>query len=97
MNISDSERIVTVLERMGYARTEREEEADLIGVVACSVRQKAIDKVYGMIHRWNEWKNERRLITFVTGCILPTDREKFLKRFDLVFPITELPSLPEMI
>ncbi len=97
MNISDSERIVTVLEEMGYQATDREEDADLLGIVACSVRQKAIDKVYSKIHKWNEWKSRKNLLTFVSGCVLPADREKFLKRFDLVFTINELPKLPEMI
>jgi tRNA-2-methylthio-N6-dimethylallyladenosine synthase len=97
MNISDSERIVTVLENMGYQPTENEEDADLLGIVACSVRQKAIDKVYSKIHKWNEWKSRKNLLTFVSGCVLPADREKFLQRFDLVFTINELPRLPDMI
>ena len=46
MNLSDSERIRSVLEAMGYARSETEDDADLLGIVSCSVRQKAIDKVY---------------------------------------------------
>jgi len=97
MNQSDAERIRTVLEQLGYERSEREEDADVLGVVACSVRQKAIDKVYSKIHKWNEWKNDRNLLTFVSGCMLPEDREKFLKRFDLVFTINELPGLSDMI
>ncbi len=97
MNLSDAERIRSVLEQIGYAPTEREEEADLLGIVACSVRQKAIDKVYSKIQKWNKWKNSRNLLTFVSGCILPADREKFLKRFDLLFQINELPELPEIL
>lgn len=97
MNQSDSERIRAVLESLGYQRTEDEEKADLLGVVACSVRQKAIDKVYTRIHKWNQWKQERGVMTFVSGCILPTDREKFVDRFDLLFTINELPQLPEMM
>jgi tRNA-2-methylthio-N6-dimethylallyladenosine synthase len=97
MNQSDAERIRTVLEGMGMERAEVEEEADVLGMVACSVRQKAIDRVYSRIHRWNTWKRERNLLTFVSGCVLEADREKFLDRFDLVFPITELPELPGMI
>ena len=94
MNQSDSERIRSVIEGMGYTLTSLEEEADLIGVVACSVRQKAIDKVYSKIQKWNQWKNDRPLVTFVSGCILPTDEVKFLKLFDLVFRMNELPDLP---
>ncbi|MCG8480775.1 MAG: MiaB/RimO family radical SAM methylthiotransferase [Spirochaetales bacterium] len=97
MNQSDAERIRTVLEEIGYEACETEEEADILGVVACSVRQKAIDKVYSKIHKWNRWKHSRSLLTFVSGCMLPADREKFLKRFDLVFTINELPAVPEMI
>ena len=97
MNQSDSERIRSVIEGMGYALTAVEEEADLIGVVACSVRQKAIDKVYTKIQKWNRWKNSRPLITFVSGCILPADEAKFLKLFDLIFRMNELPELPAMI
>ena len=97
MNQSDAERVRTVIEALGYERTESEEEADLLGIVACSVRQKAIDKVYARIHMWNSWKNRRNLLTFVTGCVLPADTEGFLKLFDFLFDITELPQLPDMI
>jgi tRNA-2-methylthio-N6-dimethylallyladenosine synthase len=97
MNQSDSERIRSVIEGMGYEMTTVEEEASLIGVVACSVRQKAIDKVYSKIQKWNAWKNDRPLITFVSGCILPADEVKFLKLFDLVFRMNELPDLPDML
>lgn len=97
MNQSDSERIRAVLESLGYQRTDEEHEADILGVVACSVRQKAIDKVYTRIHKWNQWKRERGILTFVSGCILPADREKFMDRFDLLFTINELPQLPEML
>jgi tRNA-2-methylthio-N6-dimethylallyladenosine synthase len=97
MNQSDAERVRTVVEQMGYRPSESEEDADLLGIVACSVRQKAIDKVYARISRWNSWKNGKDLLTFATGCILPADREKFLPMFDLLFDITELPRLPAMI
>ena len=97
MNQSDSERIRSVIEGMGYEMTTIEEEASLIGVVACSVRQKAIDKVYSRIRKWNRWKNDRPLVTFVSGCILPADEVKFLKLFDLVFRMNELPELPDML
>lgn len=97
MNKSDSERVSTVIEQMGYSWTDTEEEADLLGIIACSVRQKAIDKVYTRIHKWNKWKNNKNLVTFVTGCVLPADREKFLKLFDIIFQISELVQFPEML
>ncbi|MFZ4462568.1 MAG: MiaB/RimO family radical SAM methylthiotransferase [Bacteroidales bacterium] len=97
MNLSDTERVTTVLQSMGFSNTENEDEASILGIIACSVRQKAIDKVYSRISKWNRMKNRKSLITFVSGCILPADNERFLKLFDLVFPMSELPSLPKMI
>lgn len=98
MNISDSERVKSVLEeKMGYTWTDNEAEAQILGIQACSVRQKAIDKVYSKIQAWNKRKNHQSLITFITGCILPADEVKFLKLFDLVFRMADLPQLPDMM
>ena len=97
MNLSDSERVISVLDKAGYTWTDNEEEAGLIGILACSVRQKAIDKVYSRIYKWNKWKNHKNLITFISGCILPSDHEKFLKLFDITFQMKDLPKLPELI
>jgi len=97
MNLSDSERVISVLDEAGYEWTDNEEEAGLIGILACSVRQKAIDKVYSRIYKWNKWKNNKNLITFISGCILPDDHEKFLKLFDITFQMKDLPTLPELI
>lgn len=97
MNRSDTERVRTVLQGMGFEETDKEEEATVLGVIACSVRQKGIDKVYSRIMKWNEMRRDRNCITFVSGCILPADRERFVKLFDLVFTMNELPDLPDMI
>lgn len=97
MNMSDTERTKPVIEQMGYEWTDNEDEANLVGILACSVRQKAIDKVYSRIHKWNKRKDKENLLTFVTGCILPSDKDRFLKLFDIVFPMSELQELPDMI
>jgi len=97
MNQSDSERVKRVLEGMGAQWTDEEQEANIIGILACSVRQKAIDKVYNKIANWNKRKQSSNLITFISGCVLPTDREKFLKLFDIVFAMRELPGFPQML
>lgn len=97
MNKSDSERVSTLLNGIGFVPSENEEEANLLGILACSVRQKSIDKVYSRITKWNKWKNSKTLITFVTGCVLPDNREKFLKLFDFVFPMTDLLDFPDML
>lgn len=97
MNKSDSERMRTVIDRMGYRWTDREEEADLLGILACSVREKAIHRVYTRIHKWNQMKDQRSLLTFVSGCVLPADKIKFLKLFDFVFTMNELPQFSDMV
>ena len=98
MNMSDSERVRTIIEtQTGYQWTDNEDEANMVGLLACSVRQKAIDKVYSRIQKWNKWKNRKSLITFISGCILPDDMTKFLKLFDIVFRMSELENFPEMI
>ncbi len=97
MNQSDTERVKTVLQGMGFTPTDNEDEATILGIIACSVRQKGIDKVYSRIKKWNETKDNRNRITFVSGCVLPADRERFIKLFDLVFTMNDLPDLPDMI
>jgi len=97
MNISDGERVQKVLDGMGFELTDNESEANLLGVIACSVRQKGIDKVYSRVSKWNKWKKKKNLITFVSGCVLPSDKDQFLELFDLVFTMSDLPELPTMI
>lgn len=97
MNLSDTERVKTVLHKMGYTESKEENDAAILGIIACSVRQKGIDKIYSRIQKWNAGKNNKNSVTFVSGCILPADRERFLKLFDFVFPMNELPKFPEML
>ncbi len=97
MNYADAERVQSIMAKMGYEWTDVEEEANVIGIIACSVRQKAIDKVYYQISKWNKWKNKKNLITFASGCILPKDRERFLKLFDIIFDMKELAMFPAML
>src|SRR4030042_775681 len=98
LNKSDSERIATVLENKGYQSASKENEADLILVNMCSVRQSAVDRVFGLIPKFQKLKltlrqaqgdgEPRRTIkTVLTGCILKQDRKKFRKRFDEIWEI----------
>ena len=56
MNKSDSERIAQVLESIGYKRVSKEKEANLLVVNMCSVRQSAVDRVYGMAKKISKSK-----------------------------------------
>lgn len=96
MNLSDTERIASIFEKAGYTKAP-EEQAQIMGIVACSVRQKSIDKVRSLILKWNKRKEREPIITFLTGCVLPADKKGFLKLFDLLLKTEEATSLPEMI
>jgi tRNA-2-methylthio-N6-dimethylallyladenosine synthase len=85
------------LDGLGLEETVVEEEANLIGIVACSVRQRAIDRVYSRIHKWNKWKKKRHLVTFVSGCVLDADGKKFAKLFDFLFKMDHLLDLGDLL
>jgi len=58
MNKSDSERIAAILNKTGYSSTSKIKEADLIVVNMCSVRQSAVDRVYGLVPQLKKLKEE---------------------------------------
>jgi len=98
MNKSDSERVAAVLENIGYRLTLKENEADLIVVNMCSVRQSAVDRVYGLIPKLEKLKaKNKKLKTILTGCILKEDKRKFIKGFNLILNIKNLPNLPKLL
>lgn len=84
MNKADSERIATILENMGYQVALKEKEADLIVVNMCSIRQTAVDRVYGKVKNLAKLrKNKTKII--LTGCILNKDKKKFRELFDEIW------------
>ncbi len=101
MNQYDSERIARVMGRMGYAVTDRVENADLILLNTCSVRDKAEQKVYSALGRLKEIKEQRAgVIIGVGGCVAQQEGEALLKRvphLDLVFGTHNIHKLPEIV
>jgi len=93
MNKSDSERIATVLEDIGYKKASEVKEADLLVINMCSVRQSAVDRVYGKILKA---KNKKTKI-LLTGCILKSDFKKFKENADYILPIKTLPYWKEVL
>ena len=74
MNTSDSERAAAVCELMGYEKTENIDEARLIIINSCSVRQKAEDRVMGMGKRIQRIKAQNpETIAILTGCMAMRD------------------------
>ncbi|MGD0576801.1 MAG: tRNA (N6-isopentenyl adenosine(37)-C2)-methylthiotransferase MiaB, partial [Candidatus Staskawiczbacteria bacterium] len=95
MNTSDAERISAVLESAKYKPTSNINEADLVAVVMCSVRQPAVDRVHGLAEKFR--KANKKPITVLTGCILKKDRKKFAEGFDCIVDIRDIKKLPEII
>ncbi len=91
MNKSDSERIASVLEKSGYKTTQKAESADLIVVNMCSVRQSAVDRIYGLNKKFTQLKaSNPKLKTILTGCFLKQDKPKFRKIFDQILKYDDL-------
>jgi tRNA-2-methylthio-N6-dimethylallyladenosine synthase len=97
MNYSDAERIASVFDLAGYVPAKTEAEADVAIVVACSVRQTAIDRIYGKVKPWDKRRRKTEFKTILAGCVLPEDKRKMAKSFDLVFDINEIQKLEEFI
>lgn len=98
MNKSDSERIATALENSDYQPALNMNEADLILVNACSVRQSAIDRIWGQVKKIKELKTKNpKLKTVLIGCVLKKDRKKFSEKFDSILSIEDLPKLPNIL
>jgi len=102
MNKSDSERIAAVLENIGYKSAISISKANLIIVNMCSVRQSAVDRVYGLIPKFEKLKalpakKDKKVKTVLTGCLLKKDKIKLSKLFDLVLGIEYLSKWPEIL
>lgn len=81
MNFSDAERMTGELARIGYEETEDMNEADLIMINTCAVRETAEDKVYGKIGEIKGLKRQNpNLILGITGCMAQKEGEKLIKR-----------------
>ncbi len=108
MNYSDSERTATLLEKIGYQQADKMEDADFVLFNTCSIRQKAEDKVFSMIHKMSLIRKHRPgLVIGVTGCMarIPSTRFseekdailKQISKLDLIFPIKDLLELPKLL
>lgn len=101
MNVVDSERIVDLLQKIGYRQVENSESADLILLNTCSVRDKAERKVYGHLGRFKPLKERNpALILGVGGCVAQQEGERLLEKLpylDIVFGTHNVHKLPEMV
>lgn len=102
MNEYDSARMADVLvDQRGYERVERPEDADLILLNTCSIRERAQDKVYSQLGHWRHLKERNpEVLIGVGGCVASQEGEALKQRaphVDLVFGPQTLHRLPEMV
>ncbi|MFO3795967.1 MAG: MiaB/RimO family radical SAM methylthiotransferase, partial [Anaerolineales bacterium] len=86
MNVADSQRVASALERLGYAFTPRAEEADVIVLNTCVVRQSAEEKAYGRLSSLRPLKERRpNLVINLMGCLVGVrGNERLRERFPFV-------------
>ncbi|HGX93235.1 MAG TPA: tRNA (N6-isopentenyl adenosine(37)-C2)-methylthiotransferase MiaB [Candidatus Tenderia sp.] len=102
MNEYDSSKMVDVLrDSQGLELTDVPEEADVLLLNTCSVREKAQEKVFSQLGMWREWKLERPdLVIGVGGCVASQEGDAIRQRapyVDVVFGPQTLHRLPDMI
>jgi len=101
MNEYDSRKMAEVLGAShGFAPTEVLEEADLLLLNTCSVREKAQEKLFSELGRWRELKDAKRgVVIGVGGCVASQEGDNVFNRapyVDLVFGPQTLHRLPEL-
>ena len=85
MNVSDSEVVLSILQRDGYRYTERIDEADVILVNTCSVRDNAEQRVLGRLREFKPYKRRKKaLLVGVIGCMAERMKEQLMEREQLV-------------
>nr|WP_244630391.1 tRNA (N6-isopentenyl adenosine(37)-C2)-methylthiotransferase MiaB [Nitratireductor aestuarii] len=105
MNVYDSQRMTDALASDGYGLTENMEEADLVLLNTCHIREKAAEKVYSELGRIRKLKEEKasvgqELLIGVTGCVAQAEGREILRRapsVDLVVGPQTYHRLPSVV
>ena len=105
MNVYDSARMADLLTPLGYERTEAPEDADMVILNTCHIREKAAEKIYSELGRLKKLKDARgraggTMTIAVAGCVAQAEGAEILARqsaVDLVVGPQSFHLLPEMI
>ncbi len=100
LNENDSEKIAGMFETMDFHMSNKMEEADIVIINTCCVRENAEEKVFGKLGELKKIKEKRNLIIGICGCMMQEEimREKIKKSYpfvDIVFGTHTLHMLPE--
>jgi len=101
MNVADSDRMELLLFHSGYARTPHMEDADLILVNTCSIREKAEQKIFSLFGGIKPLKEANpNLVMGLTGCLAQQDGERLLKRIpflDFILGPDHVENIPQAV
>jgi len=101
MNVADSEKMLSMLTAENYALTENAEEADLVLLNTCHIREKARHKVISRLGVLNEIKRRNQNMKIaVAGCVAQAEGKKLLKeapQIDILFGPGKIEDLPKLL
>ncbi len=101
MNVNDTERMFSLLEMMNYAPVPSADQAQLIIINSCSVREKPVHKVVSEVGRYKKLKMKNPSLKIgVAGCVAQQERGRLLKKLpllDFVFGPDSIDELPDIV
>lgn len=101
MNEHDSEKMALLLEQQGFTVASSPDEADVVIINTCSIREKAEHKVYSALGTLKPLKKRNpNMVTIVAGCVAQQEKDKLLKRashLDGVLGTHQIGGLPLML
>ncbi|MGZ3795618.1 MAG: tRNA (N6-isopentenyl adenosine(37)-C2)-methylthiotransferase MiaB [Pseudobdellovibrionaceae bacterium] len=101
MNVNDTERMYSLLEMANYTPVETAEEASVIIINACSIREKPVHKVYSEVGTYRKMKEKNPDLRIgVGGCVGQQEKENLIKReplIDFVFGTDTIDLLPNLV
>jgi tRNA-2-methylthio-N6-dimethylallyladenosine synthase len=101
MNVNDTERMYSLLEMANFSIVKEPEEASVIIINACSIREKPVHKVYSEVGRYRKLKDKNPDLRIgVGGCVGQQEKDKLIKNqpmIDFVFGTDNIDSLPNLV
>jgi tRNA-2-methylthio-N6-dimethylallyladenosine synthase len=101
MNEADSAKLASMLQEVGYERTEDEQDADIVVLNSCVVRQAAEDRVAGKLNSLARLKRQKPEMPLVlTGCMVTKQQEKLKQQFphvDLFFDPSDFDKMQQVV
>ncbi len=98
MNVNDSEVILSILQKEGYALTEDMDKADVILANTCSIRDNAEQRIWGRIEQFRlQKKRDPKVVIGIVGCMAERLKDKLLEKVDIVVGPDAYRSLPALL